>query len=715
MSTADLLKRLGQPFEEIVHLDFETFYSVEYSLTKLTNEGYVRDPRFQTIGVGVQVGRHGKRVWLEEWEFRAWAKRVDWSKVAVNAHHAQFDAFILAERYDIRPAFIFCTMSMGRALHGLGALEDLGPKYGLGEKGDAIKTGSTKGKRREQMTQRQWRELGEYCKNDVRLGAELLYAMELPPLELWLIDTTIRMFTEPVFAADQTVLAKALVEERVKKAELLKRVVEWAGVDVKAGEDKATIAKQVLGSSDKFAALLETLGVEVPMKPNKKGESIPAFAKDDPGMQGLLEHPREEIRQLAEARLSVKSTIIETRVERLIAIGLRGLVPFYLKIYGAHTHRWSGGDRMNPQNFNRGGSLRDAILAVVGWLLVVVDSGQIEARVLAWFAGEQRLLETFRRNDAKARAYEAELARLIAEGVPEKEAEKRAGDPGDFYSDEGSAYFLKKISKKETPIERQLSKNMILGLGFEMGWGKFSGELLKGMLGSDPVQFTQVEADKFGVDVAAFEVLPFGRRSDGITCGAKVRGLIRTGIRLPYDELLIHCAVAAHFVRRYRSTNSKIKAAWRAAEKVLDVMVAEGPADKVRMRFGCLKVIRHGLVKPSGLVLHYPGLRKRGDGYAYLGGDSGREWVSIYGGKLIENIVQSLARDIVAEQAMRIRADGHKIGTTTHDEVVSVVREELAPQVYQSMLGHLRTPPTWCADLPLNASGGFGRSYGAVK
>ncbi len=686
MST-DLLERLGKPYGEIVHLDFETYYDSDYTLSKLTTEAYVRDPRFEVIGVGVQVGK-GPRVWLEEWDFRKWAKRLDWSRLAVNAHHAQFDGFILSERYGIKPAFLFCTMSMGRGLHGKGALEDLAPMYGLGEKGDDIKKGTTRGKHRADLTQRQWREFGEYCKQDVALSAGLLYAMQIPDLELWLVDTTVRMFTEPVFEADQAVLAEALQDERTKKAAMIALVAKHAGVDVQPGEDQAVLAKKVLGSSEKFAALLTSLHVPVPLKPNAKGESIPAFAKNDPGMQGLLEHPREEIRQLAEARLSVKSNIIETRVERLINIGRRGLVPFYLKIYGAHTHRWSGGDKMNPQNFNRGGSLRAAILAPPGHTLVVADSSQIEARVLPWFAGERRLLATFRRNDVTG---------------------------GDFYSDEGSAYFLKKISKEETPVERQLSKNMILGLGFEMGWGKFSGELLKGMLGSKPVQFTMVEARKFGVDVAAFEVKPFGRRSDGISCGRKVRELIQRGIRLPYSELLIHCAVAAHFVGVYRTKNAAISQVWRKAESVLKVMAAEGPRDVVRMRFGCLKVIRHGLVKPSGLVLHYPGLRKSGEGYVYLGGDSGREWVTIYGGKLIENIVQSLARDIVAEQAMWIRADGHKIGTTTHDEVVAVVPESRGAEVLEQMLTRMRVPPSWCPDLPLNAAGGFGRSYGAVK
>lgn len=358
--------------------------------------------------------------------------------------------------------------------------------------------------------------------------------------------------------------------------------------------------------------------------------------------------------------------------------------------------------------------------------LVVVDSGQIEARVAAWFAKESGLLESFRRNDAKTLVYEAAFAERVRElgHEPSKDEAKAIGkalalegvETGDFYSDEGAKFFLMRISKAETPVERQLSKNMILGLGFGMGWATFATNLLAGMLGSDPVQFTSAHALKFGIDVAEFESRRYGWDEEK-TCGDQVRELIANGARLSYDTLLVHCAVAAHFARRYRETNPRIVQCWKACERVIEVMArepAEGEAPgTVRMEFGCLKVVHRGLVKPSGLTLHYPGLRKAGRGHVYKGGKSGHEWVSVYGGLLFENIVQSLARDIVAEQMLRIRADGHKIGTCTHDEAVAVVDETLGQVVLDQALAHFRKPPDWCSDLPLNAEGGAARSYGA--
>jgi hypothetical protein len=118
------------------------------------------------------------------------------------------------------------------------------------------------------MTQRAWLEFGAYAKQDVYLGSELFYAMrsKLPQSELWLIDTTVRMFTEPVFEADQAVLEDRAAEEKRRSARrsrgsssgLAPRVAEKRGPrSKKPPPTEEEIAKKVLGSSDKFAALLD--------------------------------------------------------------------------------------------------------------------------------------------------------------------------------------------------------------------------------------------------------------------------------------------------------------------------------------------------------------------------------------------------------------------------------------------------------------------------
>lgn len=251
-----------------------------------------------------------------------------------------------------------------------------------------------------------------------------------------------------------------------------------------------------------------------------------------------------------------------------------------------------------------------------------------------------------------------------------------------------------------------------LGLGFGMGWKKFGLELLKGMLGSDPVQFTAAEGAKFGVDCTEFEFRSWG----AATCGEAVRDALTYGVRLTYTDALIHFAVADHFVRLYRAKVPKIPALWKIMENALGVMAPpEGGPDEIRFDAGAVKILRHALLKPNGTRLHYPGLQREDGGYTYIGGKSGRERAKIYGGLLTENVVQSLARDIIVEQMLWIRAEGYRVATTTHDEIVCVVPDDQAERCYSYMISRMRTPPAWCANLPLNASGGIGQSYGSVK
>src|SRR5690606_2260190 len=151
-----------------------------------------------------------------------------------------------------------------------------------------------------------------------------------------------------------------------------------------------------LMSNPKFAALLQQRGVDPPMKISPTtGKVTYAFAKSDLDFQALAKDPR--VADLCEARIRVKSTIGETRAVRFLEAGKDGMcLPILLNYSGTHTHRWSGGNKMNLQNLKRGGELRRSILAPDGHVIVVADSAQIEARVLAWLAGQDDVVEAFR-------------------------------------------------------------------------------------------------------------------------------------------------------------------------------------------------------------------------------------------------------------------------------------------------------------------------------
>lgn len=699
---------LPRPPSTIVTLDFETYYSTDFTLKKLGTEPYIRDPRFEVIGVGVKLSAQPS-VWMEERDFRAWAADFPWARVAVLAQHAHFEGLILSHHYGIRPGFWLDMLSMSRALHGPGGpsgkgndLGSLAIHYGVGVKGDEL--AAAKGKRRRDFSPAEWLALGAYCNNDTELAWGIFKQMRLPLFELRLIDATVRMFAEPVLRGNQALLVAAVAEEQARKLAVLRGVAQLAGAEATKKLTVEQAAKKVLGSSLQLARLLEGLGVDVPMKDGKNGR-IYAFAATDPGMHQLLEHPDERVRTLAEARIEVKSTLIGARTPRFLATAQRGPMPVYLKYASAHTHRWGGGDSMNWQNLERvdkddpkSGTLRKAILAPDVWeawmgegvpgepgALAVADLSQIEPRMTAWLAGQESLLETFRRNDAKGKA-------------------------GDIYSDEGSIYFRRPLSKETTPLERQTSKNIIIGLGYNMGSIKFGSSILAGMNGSPPVQFGQKELDEFGIDPVAFEQRPHNPREEGgPTCGDKVRELTA---RIPYPELIVHIAVADYFVRTYRARNSRIVALWKTMRRLLDVMADP----KGCMQFGPLRAEHERLVKPSGLALLYPKLRRSADGFVYWGHKDGRmQWVKIYGGALTENVVQSLSRDVVAEQLLQVVDAGYRLVTTTHDEGVCATSESHRQKCFELMTKAMRTPPAWCQGLPLNASGGVARSYGAVK
>lgn len=710
--TADeLVAAYDKEIDAVITIDFETYYDTEYSLTKLTNEAYVRDPRFQVIGVGVKINDQ-PAVWTDEAGFRKWARGVNWSRVAVLAHHAHFDGFILDHVFGIRPGFWLDTLSMARGLHGAGKLRLglLAPKYGLGDKGDEVTRAL--GKRLEDFTPEEYVEYGRYCENDCELEWGLFLAMlnrGFPAVELLAIDTTIRKYTQPSLKLDQPLLEKALVDERKRKADLLARV----------GQEKGTFS-----STEKFAALLKKFDVDPPTKLNPKGETIYAFAKSDPGMQDLLDHERDEVRWLAEARVSVKSTIAETRTERLLKIGQRGTVPIYLNYYGAHTGRWSGGDKMNPQNFQRGSPIRDSLEAPEDEELVVVDSAQIEARGVAWLADHTTLLDAFIRNDIKTKQFKEAFAlrvKALGREASEDEAKRITAElaalgieEGDFYSEVGSEIFGFKITKKTHPALRQLAKCMVLGLGYGMGWFKFAGELLKGMMGTPPKQFFQSDADTLGVSVP-----DFARDKK------KHKRVAEMPSRIGLEERLVHCAVSEHFVNLYRGKNAPITELWGGMDEVIQAMEPDGEPNELRGTFGpgdCFKVFRHAIELPNGMFLRYNGLHESDEGgYAYMGGFNNSVHKKLYGGKLVENVTQAFARIIIAEQILvtrkffEVRYGGDRVVTSTHDEGVSRAPATKSGEALDIALRVMQTPPAWAVGMPLNAEGGAARSYGAAK
>lgn len=640
-------------WSKLVTLDFESYFDADYTLKKLTTSEYVRDPRFKAQMLAIKVGNKPTKVVPPE-RIAAELARIDWSTHSALCHHSQFDGFILQYHYGVIPKHYYCTLSMARGwlANDIGAgLDEVAQHLGVGHKVPDV-LNMTRGVLH--WPRELYKLAAEYAAMDVELCLGIFKDLlpNFPQSELDLIDATCQMFCCPVLRLDEARARKAMEAEIAAREalllsvcppidsisdlpsphrrELLKKIPEPTLRDLQifAG------AKEV-GSSERFADLLRAEGVEPPQKLSKAWlDTLPAerepdkqwsyaFAQSDLEFTALAEHEDQRVRDLVETRLAVKSNINVTRAGRLLSSGVGGRpVPVYYKYAGAHTWRFSGGDKQNFQNFTRGGELRLSIEAPSGHVLAVADSGQIEARVNAWLWEQWDLIEDFREG--------RDIYSLFAtENIYHRE--------------------ITKADKKE----RHVGKTAILGLGFQMGAAKFKGTLARGAGG--PAVFI--------------------------------------------DEIL-----AKTIVNAYRRRYYKIVQGWAKCEQIIeDMMVGRTGSYK------CISWEKETIWLPNGMRLKYPNLKYNREGdkvYTRKGAE-----IKLYGGILCENLVQALARIIVAADQLLKISERYPVVMTTHDEVVTCVPEAQGQPAYNFMHKVMTTPPQWCADIPLSAEGGFARNY----
>lgn len=629
----------------IITLDFETYYAKGFSFSNLTTEEYIRHPDFEVIGYSAKVD-DGPAMWVSgtREELGKALRKLPWRKASLLCHNTMFDAAILAWLFDIYPRRYLDTLCMGRAIHGVdvgGSLASLATRYALGEKGTEVV--EAQGKRRLDFTPEELARYGAYCINDVELTHKLfaILSQDFPEDEIKLIDMTLRMFITPGLKAEVDVLEVRLAELREEKSQLLRSLVET--LDCQNEPDPEEAVRKKLSSNQQFAAILESYGVKAPMKPKKPTPKNPnpkgmtyALAKNDEEFIALHDHENPTIQQLCAVRTNTKSTIEESRIQRFIDVAKRhdGWLPIPLKYYGAHTGRWAGSDKVNFQNLPsrdaKKKTLKAAVVAPEGHSVINCDSSQIEARVLAWLAGETDVVEAF----AKGR---------------------------DVYSEFATKIYSRPISKKD-PIERFVGKTCILGLGYGTGAAK-----LKHTLKTQP-----------------------------------------PGADLPLEE-------CESIVKLYRETNSRIPDLWRECDRALSHLVAwpvnekGGPWKPYHLgEQKAVLVTKDGLRLPNGLHIRYNNLRLEDGSYIY---DSRKGVVKIWGGAVVENIVQALARIVVGQQMLAL-ADTYRPVLTVHDAAVCVVPDDEVGEAVKYIVEVMSTPPDWATGLPVACEAKFARSYG---
>lgn len=470
---------------KVVTVDFETYFDADYTLRKMNTSSYIRDERFKPHMAGIKIGRRPVKV-LSGKKLYAALKAIDWTTHALLCHNTAFDGLILSHHFGVVPHLYLDTLSMARGLHSndIGAsLDAVAHYYGVGNKIPDVLDAS-KGVR--DLDKTLHAKMAEYCAEDVRLTFEIFQQMleVFPAKELRLVHHTIRMFCEPTLKVDLPRVEKELAREIKEKEDLLVRV--------SGGETDLEKARKVIASNESFAQLLRDEGITPPTKisPTTRKE-VYAFAKTDLDFTALLEHPNVRVHDLVNARLAVKSTIGETRAGRFLEAGKNGwALPVLLNFYGAHTGRWSAGNKMNMQNLPRGGELRLSILAPKGHQLVVADSGQIEARVNAWISDQTDLLEAF--------------------------AAQSDDSPTDVYTQFASIIYGREITKKDK-LERFIGKIGVLGLGYSMGAAKLQTTLALGTMG--PAVFLDLSMCQKIVNLYRrknFKIVAFWKQCDEI-------------------------------------------------------------------------------------------------------------------------------------------------------------------------------------------------------
>ncbi len=430
---------------KITTLDFETFYSKEYSLRKMTPAEYILDPRFEGIGCAVKdLGE--KAYWVDGPDLQKWFKQADTSRGYIT-FNALFDMCICSFRYGFVPKLMIDALGIARATLGHVLprlnLKAVSQHLNLGVKGETVLKVEGMGyhaiKAAGLMP-----EYARYSMNDAELAEGVFTSLvpsRFPVEELAIMDMVLRCAVEPSFRLDLNLLALHLNDIKLAKAQLLTECGLTPDANGKCPD---------LMSNEKFAQCLRRLGVEPPMKKSKTtGQEAYAFAKSDVEFLELEDHDDPKVQALIAARLGHKTTLEETRTQRYINIAnlhwpkevtpevTPRLMPMPLRFSGAHTHRLSGDWKLNVQNLGRGSKLRRALIAPPGHKVVTIDASQIEARLNGWLAGQEDLVQQFANKE-------------------------------DVYAIFASKVFGFEVRKKEHPTERFVGKQAVLGLGYQL-------------------------------------------------------------------------------------------------------------------------------------------------------------------------------------------------------------------------------------------------------
>lgn len=627
----------------LLGLDFESYYdSKTFTLRKMDIPSYICDQRFEETCVAVKI--------MDEPAFlvdgpdipKLWIWLGDPMNWILYGHNLQFDASIASWRWNWRAAMNICTLALARQLIAKDlkslSLASISRFLGLPDKGTTIVR--VDGMRRADIIAAGlWPEYSAYACRDID-NTKMIVDWGMPQVstdELLIADMVLRMATEPKFRLNETKLDEYLTEEIEEKERLLAFAMVGSGMS----------GKEDLMSNEKFALVLQSLGVDPPTKLSLLTKRVTwAFAKSDPGMKDLEEHEDPVVQYVVKARLAHKSTLAESRAMRFLNISRlnfpaygTGITPVPLKVSGAHTHRLSGDWKLNLQNLARNSEykgksrLREALEAPAGHVVVACDEKQIEARIAATWSGQWDLVQQFR-------------------------------DKLDAYTIMAFKVFQRTI----TPPLRFCGKQCVLA----------------GMYGVGPDRW----------------------RLNTIYTAREQAGIDLTDILTPEESERI--------IYTYRGETAHIT----QRRKYLDECIAYMARPDCNFSIGPVTFLYQKIVGPGGLCLYYKDLYYDASAQEWMYTYQGR-WKRLYGGKLLENITQFLARCVVMQAALRLKPllarMGAKLELQGHDELVTIVEKRYEQITKDVMVQEMSRPVEWLPGLPVDCDVGSGPNYGEAK
>lgn len=343
-------------------IDFETYYSRrdKYSLSSMTAVEYIMDPRFEVIMVSVKVDNE-PTVWMDgrnHIQLSNYLRSLPWSESTAVAHNgAFFDFLILYWVYGIIPQKYADTLLMARPLLGAkerASLAALCKFFGLTSKGNAVTVAD--GQRREDISDAFMADYAAYCCGDTDRCAEIFDRLVnyWRPVDMDWMHLCCRMMAVPQIQLNKSILEAGLQKEIQKKTDVLDDLLnqmqlsqiiipEEARKPKRKSDpplsDREAIAK-IVGSTQQCAELMERFGCPVPEKySDKQQKMVPALAKSDHEFTSLVDSPIPGIPELVAARLGIKSTIMQSRIERFLSVAQRmdgGYLPVPIVPFAAH-------------------------------------------------------------------------------------------------------------------------------------------------------------------------------------------------------------------------------------------------------------------------------------------------------------------------------------------------------------------------------------------